>query len=128
MRKFDPTEVTFTLSAVPDDVPLKGNVMASGDDAADREAEDAVRADLEAGNVWAWASVTVTAKWAGFEGTDNLGGCSYKDEADFREGGYYDDMLAESLADLISNIEDAGWEIEVSEADKAKAVELGKAA
>lgn len=122
-RKFNPDEVIFTLAAEQDDIPIRGNAIVSGDDDFDERVARDIEAQLEEGNVWAWASVKVTASWAGFTGTDYLGGCSYKDEADFRQpGGYFEDMLTEAVKALVSEIEAAGWEVEVAPEDVERAV------
>lgn len=97
----------IVVKAEQDDTPVRGNASVSGDDAADREIEDAVIARLDAGDVWAWAWVEVYAEVHTDEhGTvtsdsDNLGCCSYADEADFRAAGdYFDDMKRTALASL----------------------------
>ena len=106
MRDLLENEVTFTLTAEQCDLPVRGNAMASGDDEQDAMVENAILYRLECGDVWAWAQVTVTATWIDAGGTthtgvDYLGGCCYKDEADFRTpGGYFDDMKHEALRDL----------------------------
>lgn len=93
---------------------IRGNVMASGDDAADKAAEDAIIARLERGDGWAWCGVQVTAtlsldsesevELTGRSGW--LGGCSYSDEKDFREpGGNFDDMRGEALDGLRKQLE-----------------------
>ena len=92
-RTFKPDEVTFTITAEQDDLPIRGNAIVSGDDDYDELVACGIEADLDAGNEWAWASVKVSASWAGFTGNDYMGGCSYKDEAGFREGGYLPQML-----------------------------------
>jgi len=93
--------VTFTVHAEEDYIPVRGNAMASDDPEFDKKVEDEIIARLEAGDVWAWASVTVRAKWNGFVGEDHLGGCCYWDEEDFKKsGGYYEDMKAEALTAL----------------------------
>jgi hypothetical protein len=78
--------------------------MASGDDAYDKSVEDAIIAD---GNVWAWASISVAARIGGTECRDYLGCCSYKDEAGFKDGGYYLDMKGEALSGLRDMLEGA---------------------
>ena len=104
--KRSPIEVTYTVECSPDNLPLKGNVMASGDDKVDAEAETEVAAQLAAGNLWAWCHVVVRAEVTAaggsrFVGFDSLGACSYKSESDFREpGGYFDDMKRAALDDL----------------------------
>lgn len=105
VRELHEDEVEFKLEVEQeDDIPVRGNVLASGDDKQDKEAEDEIIARLESGDVWAWACVTVTAKWKNFEGFDTLGCCSYTDEADFKEGDYYQDMKVSALKELNKNI------------------------
>lgn len=123
-RRFNAHEVVFTLTAEPEDIPIRGNAIVSGDDDFDEKVARDIEAQLDRGNVWAWASVTVTASWAGFTGSDHLGGCSYKDEADFRvRGGYYEDMLHESVRSLMETIREAGWDVVADEGDMDAAVE-----
>jgi hypothetical protein len=106
-------DVTITLTAEQDDLPVRGNAQASGDDALDRATEDEILARLDRGDVWAWASVRVRATWTAPSGTEYhgdayLGGCSYRDEAGFREPyGYYDQMVGEAIADLNATIDTA---------------------
>lgn len=101
-------EVTYTLDVQPEDIPVRGNALASGDDEEDRRAEDEIIERLEAGDVWAWASVVVRAEWNGFVGRDYLGGCSYANEDDFKApGGYYDDMKQQALDDLHREVRSA---------------------
>lgn len=101
MRTLTRADVTITVYAEVDELPIEGNAMASGDNEADREAEQWIRDQLDQGNIWAWAAVTVTVAWEGFEASDHLGACSYKSEEDFREpGGYFDQMVNEALDEL----------------------------
>ena len=98
--------VTYSVRCEPEGVPIRGNVMASGDAAEDRAAEVEVRAQLAAGNEWAWCSVIVTCRLSGTElcGEDSLGCCSYDSEEDFmRCNG--EDMKAEAFADLCRQVE-----------------------
>lgn len=84
----------------PEEVSVRGNAMASGDDAADREAEDEILRRLDRGDVWAWCSVRVVVEHDGWvKASGWLGCCSYEDEEDFRKGGYFDDMVREVLED-----------------------------
>jgi len=103
----DTRGVRYDLFIEQDDLSVRGNALASGDDAQDRACEDEILERLEAGDVWAWASVEVRASFDGFEASDYLGGCSYRDTADFLAGGYYEDMKAEALASLIGSLEGA---------------------
>lgn len=101
-------QVAFTVTAEREDTPVRGNALASGDDAADRAAEDAILAELNAGNVWAWCTVRVRAEYRGFVGDDHLGCCSYDSEAAFREpGDYFDDMKKAAFYHLLDAMRDA---------------------
>ncbi len=97
---------TITLTMEPEIGPFEG-------DFDDRETEEWIRSELASDNQWAWCVVTVTAKWGGFEGSDHLGGCSYKSEEDFRQpGGYFDDMVKAALETLNQSIRDAAAKLE----------------
>ena len=90
---------TITVEHEPESDEIDGNF----DDA---ETRTRVRDQLSRGNEWAWCSVTVRARWAGFEGRDYLGACSYRGEYDFRRpGGYFDDMVRTAVKELASAIE-----------------------
>lgn len=104
LRKLTAEEVAFAIRMKQDDTPLKGNVMASGDDAVDAEAEKWVRDQLADGNDWAWSDVTVIATWRSFEGQDSLSCCSYESEEDFKKCDYYKDLCAVALENLNNNI------------------------
>lgn len=117
MKKLKPEDVEFSIECLEEFAQVVGNAMASGDDAVDKKAEDEILAELDAGNLWAWCCVKVTARWKSFTGTDYLGCCSYDNEEDFKQGGYYEDMKVEALADLqksISEIYDDLQELQVA--------------
>jgi hypothetical protein len=97
-------EIRYTLECLPEEIPIRGNAMASGDDNFDRETENQIIADYESGNEWAWCCVKMTATCGGFEGTDFLSGCNYANEEDFRAGGYFEDMQQEAYADLLNTL------------------------
>lgn len=95
------------LSAEGDSIPVRGNALASGDDAIDKACEDDILARLESGDVWAWAAVEVTASWDDWSASDYLGACSYDSKKDFRQsGGYYDDMRETALRSLAEKLEE----------------------
>lgn len=98
------SEVVFTTSIEPEYIEIRGNAMASGDDQVDKAYEDEIIRQLENGNEWAWCAVKVTAKWKGLEASNYLGGCSYKDEQDFMNCGYYEDMKLEAFISLTNQI------------------------
>lgn len=97
-------QVQFTIEALEEDNPIRGNAVVTGDDAVDKKVEDDIIKRLES-NIWAWCCVCVTAKWKGLEGTDYLGSCSYKDENDFKQpGGYYEEMKEKAYDNLIEQL------------------------
>lgn len=104
--------VRYTLECLPEDIPIRGNAMASGNDAEDRRVEDWIFAELERGNPWAWCHVRVRA-WAGdVFGEDNLGACSYTSREEFEKpGGYFDDMKMVALDDLREKLAKASAEV-----------------
>jgi hypothetical protein len=100
MRKLKLTDVTWTLKAEQEHVPVRGNALASGNDAEDKKCENAIWRDLERGNEWAWCCAVVTGHFKGLQASSCLGCCSYKNENDFKRGGYFTDMQAEVLREL----------------------------
>lgn len=102
----DISEIEFSVICEPEDMAIRGNCMASGDDAGDEACAVQIEADLEAGNPWAWCSIAVTGSWEGLEVTEYLGQSSYASEDDFRaEGDYYDDMRESVRAELTEHAE-----------------------
>lgn len=99
-----PEGICLRLTIEPDDTPVEGNAMCSGDDAADAEYEREIIERLEDGDYWAWASVTVRARFKSLEGFDYLGSCDYEGFDDFAaEDGYLPQMVSEAIDDLIKN-------------------------
>ena len=106
--------VTYTLEVFFDDTDVRGNVIVSGDDAADKEAEDEIIARLDSGDVWAWALIKVTAsagagRWTLQGEPAYLGGCSYASLDDFVKGSadYWQDLKQEALTNLKKAIREA---------------------
>jgi len=103
--------VTYKLAILEEDLQVRGNVVASEDEDYDKKCEDEILARLDRGDIFAWFTAKVTATYAVdsfiFEGEDFLGGCSYKDEEDFKQGGYYESMKQEALRCLIEELERA---------------------
>lgn len=97
-------KVNIFLTVEEEYCSVRGNALVSGDDTADKEAEDEILERLDSGDLWAWCSVTITATIEGLEeleGVDNLGCCSYVDEQDFLSpDGYYPDMKSAAIEDL----------------------------
>lgn len=111
LRKLTPADVTFSISIEGDDTPIRGNALASGDDIEDRECEEQIKKRLNDGDLWAWCTVFVTARWRQHEAIETLGCRSYDDEKDFKKGGYYDDMCETALDALNAEIEAEATEL-----------------
>lgn len=96
----------ITISAVQDDCPVRGNASAI-DPQTDLEIENEILERLDAGNVWAWASVEVQVTLeSGQTGRAYLGCCSYANERDFIESsGYFDDLVREALEDAFDQVD-----------------------
>ncbi len=77
IRPLKASEVTFEVTIEQDDIQVRGNAMASGDDALDKQVEDQILSELDAGNIEAWCCITVKATWEGITGVDYLGACSH---------------------------------------------------
>ena len=106
---FNLSKVVCELEIFPEDMEVRGNAICSGDDDFDREVEDGIISRLEEGDLWAWCTVKVTARYRGVRGLKGvawLGGCSYLDSLDFRKGGYFEDMRAEAIANLRGQMEE----------------------
>jgi hypothetical protein len=106
MKAYKPlteADVEFTIECEPEHIPVKGNCSAI-DDETDAAQEKWVYDQLDSGNEWAWCCVKVTAQWKNYKGVDYLGCCSYLSEQDFIQGGYFEDMKAQALADLNASI------------------------
>jgi hypothetical protein len=94
--------IKYRIDVHPEDAPIRGNAIDSGDDEFDAELEAQIARDLEI-NEWAWCVVKVTAYVSEFpelRGTAYLGGCSYASEQEFRCGDYYKDLVAEAQDEL----------------------------
>ena len=55
-------------------------------------------------NEWVWCCVELIATYEGISESSFLGACSYKDESDFRECGYFEDMKKECIKALYERI------------------------
>lgn len=108
MRELTRDDVMILVHCLPEeDMPLRGNVMASGDNDLDRECEDDIQRQLDEGNEWAWCCIRVMVTWADWEAEEYLGGCSYANEAAFRADVYFADMVDTALGRLNETIQDA---------------------
>ena len=106
MKTLTEKDVRFAIEIAPEDASIEGNCCAIEPE-TDAETEAYIKRELRNGNEWAWCVVKVTASWKGHKGTDYLGACSYKSEADFIAGGYFEDMKRAALAELNDTIKRA---------------------
>lgn len=91
--------VTYTLTVDQEDIEIKGNVLASGNEDDDRKAEEWTYHELERGNIFAWCWARVVAKADGFEGSDSLGCISCRGREEF-ERLFLPDLKTNALDDL----------------------------
>ena len=98
--------VEYEVKIEPEDIDYHGNCMASGDEAQDRECEEWIASELDSGNIAAWCSVVVFARFEGFQGIDSLGGCSYKSMKDL-EKDLIPEMKENALASLKAHMQRA---------------------
>ena len=98
--------IEYKIELQEEHIPVRGNALASGDDAEDKRVEDEIINRLNCGDMWAWCSVRVVAYIPGIdlEGDDYLGGCCYTDENDFKQCGYFEDMKKQAKTDLLNKI------------------------
>ena len=97
-------QVEFETICHSEETQVRGNAMASGDEKADKRAEDRILRQLENGNQWAWCTIEVKASYKGLTASDFLGCCSYKSQKDFEKDVYYVDMKKQAFDSLIEQI------------------------
>lgn len=106
LRKLEASEVAFTVKVEEECcVPVRGNAMASGDDAADKRCEDEILDRLHRGDSFAWCSIVVYAEWKGYKGIDSLGCCMLSGESDVEPTIKDHGMRESALADLNTKIQ-----------------------
>jgi hypothetical protein len=104
VRKLTADEVEFSLEIEDEDIPVEGH-FATDEPEKDRALEKEILDRLRRGDLWAWCTVVVTARWKDWKGVNSLGGCSYESEADFRkDDGYFGDLKDRALDDLNESI------------------------
>lgn len=98
-----PSDLIVTLDTRPEDMPVEGNASAWGD-GTDEPYWAEIRDRLDAGDEWAWCIVKVTVTDGTVSGHDYLGGCCYRDAADFmQEGGHFRQMVEEAYESYKAN-------------------------
>lgn len=106
LRMLTTEDVTVSISIEPEELSaLKGHFNSDdGNLEIDRKTIVEIRKELET-NEWAWCSVTVKVEWGGFSEEEVMGCMSYKNEAEFRADGYFEDMVKTALSDLNATLE-----------------------
>ena len=97
MKWTDKAGLVWELQALPEDQDPDYELE---DGSLDTEVIEELLRDLEGGNEWAWCCACLSVTFEEWTGDSYLGGCSYKDEADFVRDGYFGDMAQEALTDL----------------------------
>jgi hypothetical protein len=104
MNKVD---ISYEILMEPEQDPVRGNASAI-DPETDRANEDWILERQARDDCWAWCTITVKAQaivnGTLYTGTDHLGQCSYADEEDFKQSGYYEDMKYGALQNLAQQI------------------------
>lgn len=93
-----------------EDIRVRGNAIASGDDEEDRRVENEILARLDRGDIWAWCVAGVFVSHPSkpdVTGFASLGCCNYESAEDFKRSGYYDDLAREALADWIEQVDNS---------------------
>lgn len=103
MKTLNFNEVVFEIILHTEKTPLQGNLIDSGDAAFDTQCINATNDRLNKGDLWAWCTVEVKGTYRGIiSASDYLGGCSYQNEKDFTEGGYFE-YMKQSVIRLIQD-------------------------
>lgn len=111
MKTLKASDVTFSIRIESEDMPVRGH-FATDEEDLDRQLEEEIIERLRRGDDWAWCVVIVTATWNDFSATDALGACCYENEADFKRGGYYEQMCDQALAALNTEIVEIAKKLE----------------
>lgn len=88
----------------------------------DEEALAWVKAQLAAGNDWAWCDVKVTARIFGLEAETWIGQCSYESRKAFMDGGYYEQLVDEVIAELAKMLENIADDHDIWEHDRVTCI------
>jgi len=78
LRELNADEVEFNVAVEPEYIYVEdGLVQDSGDEVADRAAEQEIINRINNGDDLAWVIITATAKWKEFEGYSHIGCCTF---------------------------------------------------
>ena len=110
MKKLTADQVEFTISVEQEDIPVRGNYMATDDPEQDKRDEDELLERIERGDDSAWCCLIVEARWRDFVGRDSLGACTLEGgsgrQVEAQAWAMADDhgMREQALADLNEEI------------------------
>ena len=108
ISKIEQNGFEWEIVALEEDLPVRWNLIDSGEDWYDRKLENEVIDRLDRGDIWAWCTVKVTVSGYGLIGTDYLGACCYLSGKDFIDNsGYFEDMLSIAIDDLQAQVDQA---------------------
>lgn len=88
----------------------------------DEEALKWIKAELQAGNEWAWCDVKVTATLYGLEAETWIGQCSYESRKAFMAGGYYEQLVDEVVEELAKQLESIADDHDIWEHDRVTCI------
>ena len=99
-------DITILVTAHPEEIPVQGNAICSGDEDFDHQVESEILERLEQDDVWAWATVCVSAEWEAVKEKEYLGCCCYESEEDFRNNsGYFEEMVDQAITSLNTRLQ-----------------------
>lgn len=88
-----PAGATIELQVEPECDVMPEDSFGYETEEENREAAEYVRSELASGNDYAWCWVRVVVRYAGHEGDDSIGACSYTDERDLMTNGPVADLV-----------------------------------
>lgn len=104
-----PDGTQIWVSAAPEtDVSIAEEAKNVGGGSHGRSFAKTVRRMVADWGTWGWCTVTVRAIRGDVEGCAYLGCCCYKNAADFKAGGYYEQKVEEALKALEEEQEPVG--------------------
>lgn len=99
MKELTKDKVTFTINCLPEYEPITKALSFETTGADHSEYINKVL-ESKGDNEWLWCAVEVVAEFKGIRGAAYLGQCAYENEAGFKVGGYYEQMMDEAFEEL----------------------------
>lgn len=98
--------ILITVYTEPEEIPIRGNAISSGDTEFDRQAEDDIIKRYNAGDELAWCQVRVEAEARGFKHIEYLGACSFESQNDIATDEILPDMANEAVNGLKKDLQE----------------------